>query len=380
MTPAMRPTRRGVAVLAATPVLFAAGQWAGYPLLLALAGFCGGTLLAALALTARRPRVEVTREVYPERVERGGAAFAKLRVRSTANRRQAGFTAGDRIGRGFHAVAVPALRPGREAERVYDLPTDRRGRHQVGPLTLDRVDPFGLGRARVTTGDTTTLWVHPRVHPVRALAGGHPRHHHEGVGSNEALRGSFDLREVREYTVGDEVRHLHWKATARTGQLMVREYTDPDQPRFTVLLDTRFPDEKFEEAVDLTASLAASAAGAGHRCRLLTSCGLDVATAGGPTAVRLLLDELTLLAPHRDQGLALVPGPLARSGGGGLAVVTGALPATDLASLTGVRSRYSPFVVVALGGGVVPVVPGAKVVAAHGAVDAVRRWNAVMPR
>ncbi|MFD9965437.1 DUF58 domain-containing protein [Amycolatopsis sp. NPDC058986] len=380
MTPAMRPTRRGVVVLAATPVLFAAGQWAGYPLFLALAGFCGGILLAAVALTARRPRVRVTREVYPERVERGGAAFAKLRVRSTANRRQAGFTAGDRIGSGFHAVAVPALLPHKETERVYDLPTGRRGRHQVGPLTLDRVDPFGLGRAHVTTGDTTTLWVHPRVHPVRALAGGHPRHHHEGVASNDALRGSFDLREVREYTVGDEVRHLHWKATARTGQLMVREYIDPDQPRFTVLLDTRFPDALFEEAVDVAASLVAAAAGAGHRCRLVTSCGLDVATAGGPSAVRLLLDELTVLDPHRDPGQALVPGSLSRSGGGGLAVITAGLPPADLASLTGVRSRYSPLVVVVLGGGAVPVVPGAKVVAATGAVDAVRRWNAVMPR
>jgi uncharacterized protein (DUF58 family) len=377
---AKRFTRRGVAVLAGAVVLFAVGQWAGYPLFLALAGFCAGSVLAAVVLTARRPRVRVTREVYPERVERGGPAFAKLRVRSTASRRQAAFTAGDRVGTGFHAVTVPALLPHKETEQLYDLPTDRRGRHQVGPLTLDRADPLGLGRARVTTGDTATLWVHPRVHPVRALAGGHPRHHHEGRASDDALRGSFDLREVREYAFGDEVRHLHWKATARTGQLMVREYSDPDQPRFTALLDTRFTDELFEEAVDVAASLVAAAAGADHRCRLVTSCGLDVATAGGASAVRRLLDELSVLAPERDSGRSLVPGPLSRAGGGGLAVVTAGMSAADLASLTALRPRYSRLVVVVLGGGAVPALPGARIVPAADAAEAARKWNAVVSR
>ncbi|MEC3982642.1 DUF58 domain-containing protein [Amycolatopsis sp. H20-H5] len=379
----IRLTQRGALVLGAAAVFFGTGHWAGSPLFLALAGASVGAVAAALTLASRRPRVRVAREVYPDRVERGRPAFAKLLVHNTVGRRQAGFIAGDRVGTGFQAVTVRPLAPFGQAEQHYDLPTDRRGRHQVGPLTLDRVDPLGLGRGRVTTGETATLWVHPRVHPMRALSGGHPRHHHEGAGTDDALRGSFDLREVREYTFGDEMRHLHWKATARTGKLMVREYADPDQPRFTALLDTRrevLDGPLFEESVDVAASLVAAAAGAGHRCRLVTSCGLDVATAGGPSAVRRLLDELTLLAPAPGVSLPLVPGPLSRAGGGGLAVITAATSPADRASLAALRSRYSAFVVVVLGGAVAQAVPGAKVVPAVDAADAAKRWNVVVPR
>jgi len=110
---------------------------------------------------------------------------------------------------------------------------------------------LGLAANRLSAGESTLLWVHPRTYPMGVSVAGHPRHHHEGRTTEKSLRGSFDLREVREYVVGDDVRHLHWKAAARTGQLMVRDYADPDQPRFTVLLDNRieFPAAAVREAV-----------------------------------------------------------------------------------------------------------------------------------
>jgi uncharacterized protein (DUF58 family) len=337
----------------------------------------------------RRPRVVVNREIYPDRVQRGRPTFARLRVHNASTRRQSGFTAGDRAGPGFHAITVRTLPPGADAVYHYELPTDRRGRHQVGPLILERVDPLGLGRTRLATGDTTTLWVHPRVHPVRALLGSHSRHHHEGRTGDASLRGSLDLRDVREYVVGDEVRHLHWKATAHTGRLMVRDYVDPDQPRFTVLLDTRpAAGPIFEHAVELAASLVAASAMAGHRCRLVTPCGVDLRTRGGPLAVRQLLDALCELGPAKAQSGPLVPVALSRSGdrGGCLAVIiagttagaAGAATHADLAALTSLRQHYCPAVVTVIGGGSCARVPGALVVHASDAVDAVHRWNATV--
>jgi uncharacterized protein (DUF58 family) len=374
-------------VLVGAVVAYACGEWAGFPVLRALAGAGAGAVAAALVVTARRPRVTVSREVYPDRVQRGRPAFARLRVHNDSGRRHGGFTAGDRLddrARGFHSVAVRPLAPGADAVYHYELPTTHRGRFQVGPLTLERVDPLGLGRSRLTTGDTTTLWVHPKTYPVRALVAGHPRHHHEGRTTDNSLQGSLDLRDVREYVIGDEVRHLHWKAIARTGRLMVRDYVDPNQPRFTALLDTRtalLPPPVFEEAVDLTASLVTAAAGAGYWCRLVTTGGaVDLRLRGGQQAVRQVLDALCELAPETGTP-PLVPVPLTRTAdrGGSLVVVLASAHRADLTAVAALRPHYSSTVVVALAGGTATGVdvriPGVQVIKAPNARGGTRRWN-----
>jgi hypothetical protein len=123
-------------VLVAAVLAYVCGAWVGFPLLRALGGAGVGAVAAALAVTARRPRVTVTREVYPDRVQRGPAAFARLRVHNETARRHGGFTAGDQVDGGYHSVAVRPLAPGAVAVHHFDLPTGSRGRIQVGPLTL----------------------------------------------------------------------------------------------------------------------------------------------------------------------------------------------------------------------------------------------------
>jgi uncharacterized protein (DUF58 family) len=378
-----RLTRRGWAVLVAAVVAYGCGAWVGFPVLRALGGAGVGAVAAALVVTARRPRVAVSREVYPDRVQRGRPAFARLRVHNDSPRRHGGFTAGDQVDGGYHSVAVRPLAPGADAVYHYELPTARRGRIQVGPLTLERVDPLGLGRSRLTTGDTTTMWVHPKTYPVRALVAGHPRHHHEGRTTDNSPHGTLDLRDVREYVPGDEVRHLHWKATARTGRLMVRDYVDPNQPRFTALLDTRsdlLPPEVFEEAVDLTASLMNAAAEAGYWCRLTTTGGVDLKLRGGQQSLRQVLDELCELTSQPGSA-PLVPVPLTRTGdrGGSLVVVLASAYHEDLAAVAALRPHYASTVVIALAGGVGTgvelSVPGVQVIKAPNARGATRRWN-----
>jgi uncharacterized protein (DUF58 family) len=362
--------------LGAAAVLFGIGQLAGYPLAIALATIAACAIVAALAVTRRPPRVTVVRELYPDRVERGRPAVVTLRVRNPSARRQPGFTAVDRVGSAAMTIAVAPLAA--NAEPVYQnvLPTQRRGRHQVGPLTLHRTDALGLGHRQLSLGETETLWVYPRTHPVRAVAGARPRHHHEGAITERSPRGSLDIREVREYVPGDEVRHLHWKATARTGRLMIRDYADPDQPRFTVLLDNRreLPEREFEELVELAASLVVAAANADHRCRLITSGGVDINT----TAVRRLLDELCVLDRADEANLPLVPTVLSPSRGGSIVVVSATVSPTDCASLAVMRSRYTDVALIAIGSPTAVHAPGVKVLHAADAADAAGKWDMVI--
>jgi uncharacterized protein (DUF58 family) len=372
----VRLTGRGVTVLVVGLVLLPGGYWIGSVFLPVLGAVLLAALAAALLLTMRGPAVRVRRTVYPDRVERGRPALASLHVGNPGGRRTPPFLATDRAGTAARSVQVRAVAAGGEAVYHYELPTADRGRYTVGPLILDRTDPFGLARNRLPTGDTAVLWVHPRQFPARASAGGYPRHHHEGSSVDGALRGSADLQDVREYAPGDEVRHLHWKATARTGRLMVRDLADPRQPRFTLLLDTRarvWRAGRFEDAADVAGSLLAACARAGQHSRLVTSCGRDVRTSGGARAARRLLDELSELDVDPG-GEEMLPRSLAadRTAGGSLAVVTAG--GDGVAAL---RHRFASIVVVDLAdeaaGAAGPAV--GRIRAAGSAEEAVRRWN-----
>ncbi|TCO43729.1 uncharacterized protein (DUF58 family) [Kribbella antiqua] len=377
----MRLTGRGVAVLIGSIAVYALGEIAGYAVFRALGGIGLGALLAATVLTARKPRVTVQRMLSPDRVERGRSALATLRVRNEGTRWQASFAAHDSAGDQRQAVQIRRLGPGSEATYRYELPTSRRGRIAVGPLTLERRDPLGLARNSRATGEVATLWVHPKRHPTKTVVAGRPRHHHVGRTADDSLRGSADLRDVRPYVVGDEVRHLHWKATARTGQLMVRDYADPDQPRLTVLLDTRrepLSEATFEEATEVAASILVAASTAGHRCRLVTTAGADLAAQGGAVASRMFLDELCVVG-QGDSRSGLLPPVLTTgtSAGGAIVVVTGAHgSASDLAPLL---SRYSSVTVLGLGPvqGIAPIL-GAQVILAGTAPEALQQWTGVL--
>ena len=367
----MRVTRRGYAVLAAAAVLLATGWWGRYPLSGVLAAILLGAVLTAVAGARRAPHVTVRRSVHPSRVVRGRPALARLRVSNPGPRRQPGFTATDTAGGATRAVHVGGLLPGAETTLHYDLPTGARGRWTVGPLVLEHRDAFGLAGNSTAAGETRTLWVHPRQLPARALFGGQRRHHHEGSLTDRALRGSAELTDVREYVPGDEVRLLHWKATARTGQLMVRDLADPQRGRFTVLLDTRAgaaSAERFEEMTDVAASLLGASVRAGQHTCLVTTAGLRVAVDAAPGAERRLLDALSEVTQEQARAEP------SAGHGGHLVVICGDGPAVLPAGR--LHRRFARVYAIAMG---LPVdVPGARMLYAHDAAGAVRRWNEVV--
>ena len=97
----------------------------------------------------------------------------------------------------------------------------RRGMHQLGPLVVESSAPFGLFRRRAKLTGSYPLLVYPKVYPLRRLAwacglsGSAPQSRKSRTGTDPV--GS------RKYVLGDPRRLVHWRNTARTGQLMVKE-------------------------------------------------------------------------------------------------------------------------------------------------------------
>lgn len=276
----LRPTTRGWVSLAAAAVCLGFGLWASYPGLVGLGVALVVLLIAALAGVLTPAPVRVRRTVRPARVERLAQADADITVTNASTWMTVNLTGHDTVGGTQVPFDVPALAPGATSSSQVPIPTHRRGVVEFGPLTLHRTSLVHLLRTSGRHGSRTSALVEPRILDALDMPAGQRRGH---AGADEQIaQGGTDLVGLREYVAGDDLRRLHWATSARRGTLMVREDADPSAPHLTVLLDddaAAYTGEEFEEAVDVAASLLATAAGAECPARLLTTSGqvdLDV--------------------------------------------------------------------------------------------------------
>lgn len=371
-------TGTGAGMAALTVAAYALGVLLGYPVLVALATGTGTVLVAAACFVAVRPSVTLTREVTPDRTTVGEPALGRIHVRNTARRPSVAFTAVDRVGAETVALDVRAIAPGGLRAVNYPLPAPRRGRIPLGPLTVERRDPFGLFRwARRQTSDDV-LWVHPRIHPMRALPVGIVLDY-EGRTHENARLGTVTFSALREYVPGDDPRQIHWRSTARLGTLVVREHIDTMEPTTTVVLDTRadaFDAASFEEAVEVAASVVRTVENAGRPVELHV---IGEPPEDAPTS---LLDRLSLADRHADADPPRLLAAVDRGpAGGALVVVTGQAEAGLLTRLADQRRRFRPVVVISLPGASAPAEggvrrrPGMVVLTARSAAEAAIAWN-----
>jgi uncharacterized protein (DUF58 family) len=310
-----------------------AAWWLGLTELGVLSAACAVMLLVGYLTVLGRVRLRVRREIAPVRVGRGEAALGLVVLGNVGRRSVGPLLASDQCGQTSVALSVPALRPGTSHTASYFLPTSRRGETQVGPLRVTVTDPLGLFRRDLRYGETATLLVHPRVVPLETLPSGSAASL-DGPTSPTAATGTVTFHALREYVHGDDLRHIHWRTSARTGTLMVRQLVDSSLPRTTVLLDNRrdrYADEdELELAVDIAASVLVAAVRAGFPVLLVTADG-DLSTVdSGRGEVERLLRRLALVAASGPADLArtaagLRPGPT----GGSLTVVTGSAGSAD---------------------------------------------------
>jgi uncharacterized protein (DUF58 family) len=209
---------------------------------------------------------------------------------------------------------VSWMRNGGKRQVRYPVRAEVRGIYEVGPLHVRVVDPFGMFALRRSFPRTTTLVVVPAVEELPALA---PIGAWTGSGDNRPQPfsvGSAADTTVREYRTGDDLRRVHWRSTARTGDLMVRREEQPWQSRCTLFIDNRAsahrgsgPDSSLERAITATASIAVHLSRLGFQVRLISADGSELEHAwhdGGASSSRPMLEHLAALPTIADGRLS----------------------------------------------------------------------------
>ena len=126
---------------------------------------------------------------------------------------------------GHHAShIVPTLLSGREYRWEVETVCALRGEFQLGPLTVISGDPFGLFRSPRHVGATDSLMVYPMtvnlnrvILPVGFLSGGDAQR-------QLTHQITTNASSIRDYVPGDSINRIHWRSTARTGDIMVKEF------------------------------------------------------------------------------------------------------------------------------------------------------------
>jgi uncharacterized protein (DUF58 family) len=256
---------------------------------LASAGAVGvAAVLVAVAMTWGRLPQAVRLDLADRRVRVGERAFGGVVVSAPGTRRTRAVRLELQVGQGRAELEVPALGPGEEHEELFAVPTDRRAVVTVGPVRAVRGDPLGLAvRHAVTTG-SEELYVHPRVVMLTGANAGLLRDL-EGGSTRDLSDMDLAFHALRDYVVGDDRRSIHWKSTARRGQLTVKQYEDTRRTQTAVALATDardyrhgHDDAELELAVSVVASLGVQVLAEEHPLEVLAGSGRVRTTARRP--------------------------------------------------------------------------------------------------
>ncbi|MCE4027430.1 MULTISPECIES: DUF58 domain-containing protein [unclassified Microbacterium] len=215
------------------------------------------------------------------------------------------------VGAGRGEFGIKRLAPGEEAEELFAIPTHRRGVVSVGPVSVVRGDPLGLFERAHRRDEPIDLFVHPRTIVFDGQSLGFLRDL-EGLPASDLSRDDVSFHALNEYQPGDDLRRVHWRSSARTGVLMVRQYEETRRSHFVIGLSRNAveyaePDE-FELAISLAGSIGLRA--------IRDSQHVDLRVQGRalPSSTgKQLLDSLAGVEEGRakDGGLATLAGTVA---------------------------------------------------------------------
>ncbi|MFI0741239.1 DUF58 domain-containing protein [Streptomyces sp. NPDC021100] len=317
-------------------------------------------VVCVLVLHRTRHRITGDRVLSPARVTAGQEAQVRLRVANVSRVPTGVLLVEDQVPwvLGPHPrFTLDRMRPGGHREVAYRVRADLRGRYPLGPLRLRLTDPFGMCEVSRGFGTHAMLTAVPYCEPLPPLRmSGDAAGRGDGSLRTLALAGDDDII-PRAYRHGDDVRRIHWRATARTGELMVRREEQQRRAQATVLLDTRGvafagagPGAPFERAVAAAASVAVHLLQLGFTVRLLTDTGAWLSgpdgvggRAGGALdpadAAGTLLDALAVVDHSEAVGLSAAQEALRGDTGGLLVAFLGGLSPQEATRVAGLRRR-----------------------------------------
>jgi uncharacterized protein (DUF58 family) len=317
--------------------------------------------VAAFVIRRSGHDVDVKRSIAPARAHAGQPVSVDLEIANRGRTKTPLLLLEDNLpweltGRARFAVQ------GVEAEGVRNTSISvrppRRGRYELGPLSISVLDPFGLVKRSFTAAGTSSFLVYPKVEPLAM-----PRDRGEqrslavsALRQPTGARGE-DFYTLREYVEGDDLRKVHWPATARIDKVMIRQEETPWHTRATVLLDDRSGSTGggvvFDRAVEVTASVCDLYARSGYTFRLTAGHEQGIAAARGSDHLHRCMDLLATIEarPPGEPDPFLVR--LAELEGGGsaegtLIVVAGRLSPGEAAMLARCRRRFKQIVVTLL--------------------------------
>jgi uncharacterized protein (DUF58 family) len=179
----------------------------------------------------------------------------------------------ERVGR-LGEQRQPLRRHGRRLSVRYVLARLPRGRYAFEDVRVEIADPFGLESVDVALPAPGALLVYPRLVRLERLFSETGAHAHDGRRLLLRRHTGFELHGVREYEQGESLRRVHWRSTARRGQLMVKELEDAPRDEIAVLLDadaSGVVGESFDVQVRAAGSILESYVHRGRRAVLVVN-------------------------------------------------------------------------------------------------------------
>ena len=243
--------------------------------------YLGTVLLASVALSTvflfGRASYGVLVELNPRRVVVGDRAMGRMLVTNIGARPLSPTRMELPVGKGVAEFQLPAMKPKEEHEELFAVPTNKRAVIVAGPAESVRGDQLGLLRRALKWADAVDLFVHPRTVRLLPTAAGLVRDL-EGQVSKTITNNDIAFHALRPYVPGDDRRYVHWRTSARIGQLMVRQFNETRRSQLTMIHASRndlyASEEEFELAISVTASIAAQVIRDGVQMNVVSETGV----------------------------------------------------------------------------------------------------------
>ena len=300
-------TRQGASSLVVGVIAIVVGRVFGVVELFIIgAAFAAAVVLALVFVHVRRPNISASRWVHPTVLVAGDSGRVDLRLEHHGSVRSTGFELAERVSRTnvtdhVARLSIAPLPSGTRSSAGYQVPTATRGLIRLGPLVVETRDPLGLARSTKTIADIDTVTVAPKTFLLDMPVLGQGALGRQLVVQARRL-GPGEFHGLRTYVDGDEPRSIDWKASARSEDLLVKEYTVEGVRRCTVVFDADpsayLHDDGFERGITASASLVHSAEQAGLTTRFITAGGIDLR---GPETGANTLRVLARIEPNGSE-------------------------------------------------------------------------------
>jgi len=198
-------------------------------------------LLSALAATRARYRLSCTRRLLPRRIPAGHEAEVRIRLSNISRLRTGLLLAEDSNAHTptRQRFVLEGIEASGNRDLSYRIHMDQRGKYTIGPLQIRVADSFGLVAIGRSFTSKSTLVVTPEITPLPRVAIPGSRLGDGESGMRTVAAAGEDDIAPRAYRDGDELRRVHWRSTARYGELMVRREEQQWHNRALLLIDVR---------------------------------------------------------------------------------------------------------------------------------------------